>query len=152
MLLWASLRFDGLMTDAERAETIQMLRGLQRADGGWNLPSLGNYKRQDGKPNDLNAPSDGYATGVIVYILRQAGVPASDPAVMRGAGWLLTNQRASGGWFTRSLTNDKHHYIAHAGSSFAVMALDACGLVGSGKVGRVADGLRGAGLPSLVKE
>jgi squalene-hopene/tetraprenyl-beta-curcumene cyclase len=132
MLMWASMRVDGLMTAEQRAETIQKLRDLQRSDGGWNLPSLGTWKRGDGTSNDPNAPSDGYATGFIVYVMRQAGVPAEDPALRRGAGWLLMNQRVSGGWFTRSLTNDKHHYIAHAGSSFAIMALDACGMIPSG--------------------
>src|SRR5262249_13408204 len=73
-LLWASLKLDGLMTPAERAQTIKELLALQRQDGGWNLPSLGDWKRRDGKPNDKQAQSDGYATGLILNVLRQAGV------------------------------------------------------------------------------
>ncbi len=126
MLLWASLKVDGLMTPEARAATVKELRGLQRTDGGWNLPSLGDWKRGDGTPNDRNAPSDGYATGFIVYVLRQAGVPASDPALRRGVDWLKTHQRASGRWFTFSLNNDKAHYITDAGSCYAVLALKAC--------------------------
>jgi squalene-hopene/tetraprenyl-beta-curcumene cyclase len=127
-LLWASTRLDGLMTARERSETLDALRTLQRPDGGWSLPTLGGWKRRDGSPNPQgkDAPADGYATGLAVFVLRQAGVPASDPAVRRGADWLRTHQRASGRWFTRSLNNDKAHYIANAGTGFAVMALAAC--------------------------
>jgi squalene-hopene/tetraprenyl-beta-curcumene cyclase len=125
-LLWASLKLDGLMTPEERTATRCELLSLQRPDGGWSLPSLGNWQRRDGTPNPKDRPSDGYATGLIVYVLRQAGVPADDPAIRRGVAWLEANQRASGRWFTRSLNDDGAHYIANAGTAFAVMALAAC--------------------------
>jgi squalene-hopene/tetraprenyl-beta-curcumene cyclase len=126
MLLWASTRLDGLMNSQQQRATVAKLRKLQRDDGGWNLPSLGSWKRRDGSPNDPQAASDGYATGLAVVVLRQTGVPPRDPAVQHGIGWLLANQRASGRWFTRSLNNDKEHYIANAGTAFAVLALRAC--------------------------
>src|SRR5205807_1194122 len=116
----------GLMETTQRDRTIKDLRALQRPDGGWSLPSLGTWKRHDGRPNDKDAPSDGYATGLIIYVLRQAGVPANDPAIERGVDWLKTHQRASGRWFTRSLSNDKSHYITNAGTAFAALALKAC--------------------------
>ena len=125
-LLWASLKVEGLMTLNARAETVAQLRSLQRPDGGWGLPSLGDWKRLDGSPNAKDSPSDGYATGLVVYVLRQAGVPADDPAARRGADWLRAHQRASGRWFTRSLNHDKAHLIANAGSGFAVLALSVC--------------------------
>jgi squalene-hopene/tetraprenyl-beta-curcumene cyclase len=126
MLLWASLKVDGLMTKDEQAAAIKELRAKQHADGGWSLPSLGEWKRRDGSDNDRTAPSDGYATGLAVYVLRQAGVPANDKAMQHGVAWLKTNQRASGRWFTFSLNNDKAHYISNAGSAFAVLALKSC--------------------------
>ncbi|MFN4259403.1 MAG: prenyltransferase/squalene oxidase repeat-containing protein [Gemmataceae bacterium] len=125
-LLWASLRLDGLMTKEQQENTIKELRKLQRADGGWSLPALGTYQRRNGTPNDANAPSDGYATGLTIYVLRQAGVPANDPAIQRGLNWLKTHQRASGRWFTRSLNTDRYHFITNAGTAFAVMALKSC--------------------------
>lgn len=126
-LLWASTKIDGLMTADERAKAVAELCAKQRPDGGWCLPALGTYNRRDKTPNDANAPSDGYATGLAVFVLRQAGVSHDDPAVRRGVAWLKANQRESGRWFTRSLSNDKAHYITNAGTAFAVMALAACG-------------------------
>jgi squalene-hopene/tetraprenyl-beta-curcumene cyclase len=126
-LLWASVKLDGLLDRAEREKAIKDLLARQNADGGWSLPSLGDWKRRDGSPNDKKAPSDGYATGLIVYVLRQAGVASTAEPIQRGVKWLKTNQRASGRWFTRSLNRDSGHYITNAGTAFAVMALQACG-------------------------
>jgi squalene-hopene/tetraprenyl-beta-curcumene cyclase len=125
MLLWASLRLDGLMTPTARAETIKLL-AKQRPDGGWRLAALGKYQRRDGTPNDPDGPSDGYGTGLVVFVLKQAGVPSDDSAMQRGLAWLRGNQRQSGRWFTRSLNDDDQHYIADAGTAYAVMALCAC--------------------------
>jgi squalene-hopene/tetraprenyl-beta-curcumene cyclase len=129
MLLWASQRVDGLMTAAEREAAVRELRKVQHADGGWGLAGLGEWKRKDGSANDP-APSDGYGTGFVVYVLRQAGVPADDGQVRCGVEWLRTNQRESGRWFTRSMNTDRAHYITHAGTSFALLALEACGALG----------------------
>jgi squalene-hopene/tetraprenyl-beta-curcumene cyclase len=126
MLLWASLQVDGLMTPKRREATVRELLALQRADGGWNLPSLGDWSGVDERPNDKNAPSDGYGTGFVLFILRQAGVPADNEQVQKGIAWLKSNQRESGRWFTRSLNTDNHHFITHAGTAYAVMALKAC--------------------------
>ncbi len=126
LLLWASLKLDGLMTSTERQATIQELMALQREDGGWSLPSLGDWVGNQKPNNDKNAPSDGYATGLIVYIVRQAGVPAEDGRIRRAVDWLKANQRESGRWFTRSLNTEGPHYIANAGTAFATMALTAC--------------------------
>ncbi|MDB5348801.1 MAG: hypothetical protein JWN86_48 [Planctomycetota bacterium] len=126
MLLWASQKVEGLMTPSDREVTIRELLDRQRPDGGWNLASLGDWKRMDGKANPKDAPSDGFGTGFVVYVLRQSGMTADSPRIQRGVSWLRANQRVSGRWFTRSLNNDKAHYITHAGTGFAVMALKAC--------------------------
>jgi squalene-hopene/tetraprenyl-beta-curcumene cyclase len=127
MLLWDSCLLPDLMSSDQRQATIKQLLELQREDGGWSLPSLGEWKRHSGEPNDrFSGPSDGYATGFVVYVLRQTGLPKGDPAIHRGVEWLETHQRESGRWFTRSVNNDKHHYITHAGTAFAVLALRAC--------------------------
>ena len=126
-LLWASVRLDGLMTPEERSGAVKELLALQKADGGWSLPSLGDWKGHDtDHVIDKNAPSDGYGTGFTVYVLRQAKLPADHEAVRRGLAWLRANQRESGRWFTRSLNNEKTHYITNAGTAFAVLALKSC--------------------------
>lgn len=125
-LLWAALKLGGLMTKEEREATLKDLLKLQRDDGGWSLASLGDWKGFDGRANDKDAPSDGYATGFVIYVLRQAGTPADQAAVKRGVAWLKSNQRESGRWFTRSLNTNRAHYITNAGTSFAVLALKAC--------------------------
>ena len=127
MLLWASTKIEGLMAPEERNKAITALKAKQQKDGGWALPSLGTYKRRDGTPNDSNAASDGYGTGLVSYVLLQAGVPKTDPVIVNGVKWLKSNQRESGRWFTRSLNNDKAHYIADAGTAFCVLALNESG-------------------------
>lgn len=126
MLLWAAQKVDGIMSDKLKKSTIQELRTAQKPDGGWCLPMLGDWVGFDERPNDRTAPSDGYATGLVVYILRQAGVPANDPAIQRAVAWLKNNQRESGRWFTKSINSDRYHFITHAGTAYAVLALKAC--------------------------
>lgn len=127
MLLWASTKLGGLQTADDRAATVAALKKKQRADGGWCLPALGTYTRHTGAANDADGPSDGYATGFVTYVLREAGTPANDPAVAKAVGWLKANQRASGRWFTRSPSTDRRHLISNTGTAFAVLALAACG-------------------------
>jgi squalene-hopene/tetraprenyl-beta-curcumene cyclase len=128
MLLWAASKTPDLLAPDAKGATIRDLLAVQRDDGGFSLTALGDWKRKDGTANDSQgAPSDGYGSGFVVYVLRQAGLPTSHAAIQKGVTWLKTNQRESGRWFTRSVSNDKHHFIANAGSSFAIMALAACG-------------------------
>ena len=71
--------------------------------------------------------SDGYATALVIYALRQSGIAASDPAITRGIAWLKSNQRQSGRWFTHSPHVDGKHYITQAASSMVLLALSSCG-------------------------
>ncbi|NUQ66568.1 MAG: terpene cyclase/mutase family protein [Pirellulales bacterium] len=129
MLLLASLCVDGILSAPERRQVVEDLLGLQRADGGWAAVALGNWERSDGKPRDLES-SDPYGTGFAIHVLRQAGVPADEPRIQKGIAWLKTHQRASGRWFTRSMWKDSKHYLTHAGTAYAILALAACGETG----------------------
>jgi ankyrin repeat protein len=61
----------------------------QRPDGGW------------GQRAEL--ASDAYATGLAMFALCESGaVAASDPAIQKGAKFLLGSQRADGTWYVRS--------------------------------------------------
>jgi squalene-hopene/tetraprenyl-beta-curcumene cyclase len=125
MLLWAASYVPDLVSEEARAATVGKLLSLQKPDGGWALATLGNWERGDDQQQDLET-SDGYGTGFVLYVLRRAHVPVSSEPVQRGLSWLKTHQRESGRWFTRSLHKDNHHFISHAGTAMAVMALQSC--------------------------
>lgn len=124
MLLWASQKTPGLITAQDQQKTIAELRAIQNPDGGWAMTRLGDWPRGDGKPQTFD--SDGYGAGFVIYVLRQSGIPAADPAIASGIQWLKTHQRESGRWFTRSGFKDNKHYLTHAGTALAVMALKSC--------------------------
>lgn len=125
MVLWGASHLEGLLSAQEKQEIVDKLLALQKPDGGWGLATLGDWVRADKMPQDTEH-SDGYGTGFVIYVLRQAGVPASDPRIEKGIAWLKSNQRESGRWFTRSLHQDSKHFITHAGTAFAVMAIGEC--------------------------
>jgi len=126
MLVWADSYRAGWLSPTERQKIVDELLSLQHEDGSWSIASLGNWQRGDGTPQDLKT-GDGYATGLAIYLARRVGIPAEDPRLAKGVAWLKANQRASGRWFTRSLHKDSQHYITHAGSNLALMALASCG-------------------------
>lgn len=127
MMLWAARHAPAVAPIERQQAWIASLRKLQQDDGGWVLAQLGDSKwqREDGKPH--HQISDGYATALMVYTLRQAGVPKEDTAIIRGIHWLKTNQRQSGRWFTHSPRRDGRHYISQAGTNMALLALHSCG-------------------------
>jgi squalene-hopene/tetraprenyl-beta-curcumene cyclase len=125
MWLWAAGYTPELMTADEKQACIDKLLKLQRDDGGWALATLGDWKRGDGSAQSTES-GDGYGTGFVIYILRRAGLPSSDERLERGIAWLKTHQRESGRWFTRSLHSDSRHFITHAGTAMAVLALKSC--------------------------
>ena len=126
MLVWADSYGAELLSQAERDACVAELFAVQHEDGGWSLPSLGDWKRPDGSEQSTGE-RDGYGTGFAMFVLRRAGIPAADPRLARGAGWLRSHQRASGRWFTRSLKKDNRHYISHVATAFAVLALSEMG-------------------------
>lgn len=126
-LLWAAVRLDGLLGAEEKQGTIRDMLALQREDGGWSMESLGQeWTGREGEKAKPDAPSDGYGTGLVVFVLREAGIPANHEALQRGVKWLSTNQRESGRWFTRSLNGVPQHFISDTATVFAVLALKAC--------------------------
>ena len=106
---------------AARQKRMQQLRALQRGDGGWaQTPHL---------------ESDAYAAGQVLYTLRQLGVSAADPALQRGAAFLLRTQQEDGSWHVKSramkiqpyfesgFPYEHDQWISQAGTAWATMAL-----------------------------
>ena len=99
---------------------------LQREDGGWSqTPHLA---------------SDAYATGQVLYTLRELGVPAVNAAMQRGVAFLLRTQHDDGSWFVKSRAMKIQPYfesgfpyghdqwISHAGTAWAAMGLASAAL------------------------
>ena len=136
-VLWASTAWAGaagegrgtgiLTPDGQRTIVDDLLR-VQQDDGGWSMTSLGSWKRQDNTP--LEVRSDGYATGLVAYVLQAAGEPRAKAQVARGLEWLVKHQDpATGVWFATSLNKrrdpatDAGRFMNDAATAYAVLAL-----------------------------
>jgi squalene-hopene/tetraprenyl-beta-curcumene cyclase len=149
-MLLASSRLAGLLNPERREELMSELKAKQNGDGGWSLYRLGPWRWSKASPpfappgkadTSLLEKSDGYATGLIAYVLPRAGLPANDPALSRAIAWLKTNQNEVRieqhvwkCWRTYSLNHDRENGGDHGGAwkqmlmsdmatAFAVMAL-----------------------------
>ena len=99
--LLASTFLPGLLSPSEAEALVGELQRAQRTDGGWSLNGLGRWRwNRASAPfqppgqldQELAAQSDGYATGLIVYTLRQAGIPAEHASIKKGRQWLTAHQ------------------------------------------------------------
>jgi len=131
VLLWASTRWSGLLTVEHQQAIIDEALGKQQDDGGWAIATMvGTWKRRDGTP--LDTKSDGYATGVVTFVLQQAGISREQAQVKRGLGWLVQNQdKTSGRWSASSLNKERDFaslagpFMSDAATAYAVLALTA---------------------------
>jgi len=151
--IWALLASTSLpprLSSSEVAALVGELQRLQGKDGGWSLHGLGGWRWnrtvapfQSPGPRDqeLVALSDGYATGLIVYTLRQAGVSAEDGMIQAGRQWLRAHQMPVRigdqewlAWRAYSLNYDREHggargepwrrlFMSDAATAFATLGL-----------------------------
>ena len=133
LLLWAAAELPELLEPDRQKAIIGELLEKQRADGGWSLSSLsGAWKRADGTSQETT--SDGYATGLITFVLQRAGISPENAQLKRGLAWLTANQdKKEGSWTSYSLNKNKENHISpetalfmnDAATSFAVLSLTA---------------------------
>jgi squalene-hopene/tetraprenyl-beta-curcumene cyclase len=133
LLLWAGARLPGSVDPTRQKAIIAEVLEKQQADGGWSLTSLSSdWKRHDGTPQETL--SDGYATGLITFLLQQSGISRENPALKRGLAWLIANQdKTAGSWPAYSMNKNREHHIApetalfmsDAATSYAVLSLTA---------------------------
>ena len=119
------MRLMGLVwTDAPKSRVqaaIAEVRAQQEAGGGWSQ-----FARTD---------ADAYATGLSLYALHVAGVPATDEAYRKGVAFLLGTQYQDGTWLVRShsfptqryfesgFPFGRHQWISAAGTGWAALAI-----------------------------
>ena len=147
--LLAASRLQEALTPGQRAAIVRDLEAAQRADGGWSMIDLGTWRWDKtaapfagpGKTDSwLLSVADGYATGLVVYALRQSGAGAS-PAVAKGQQWLRSHQATGSDsdpawapWRAHSLNFDREHggpkgepwrrlFMSDLATAFAVLAL-----------------------------
>jgi squalene-hopene/tetraprenyl-beta-curcumene cyclase len=128
-LLWASAKVPGILKPEQQESIVNEILNKQQPDGGWCASSLvGGWKRKDKTP--LVTRSDGYATGLITYVLQQAGLPRDNVHVKDGLSWLVQNQSWGGHWEAYSLNKRRLNpfsnasgFMDDAATAYAVLAL-----------------------------
>ena len=129
ILLWASTKLLGLVTPAVQQALVTEALAKQQPDGGFSLTSfVGGWKRHD--DTALEMKSDGYATGVVAYVLQEAGLPRTEPRIQRALAWLDHKQeKTDGRWLAYSLNkqrvldSDVGRFMSDAATAYAVLAL-----------------------------
>jgi squalene-hopene/tetraprenyl-beta-curcumene cyclase len=130
VLLWASAKIPGLLSEDQQKTIIDQTLAKQREDGGFSISSLvGAWKRKDNTP--LDASSDGYATGLVAFALEQTGAPQAQAGLKRAIVWLSQNQdQHDGRWAAsslnkqRELSSDPGLFMSDAATAYAVLALE----------------------------
>ena len=105
----------------QRNKRLHELSDMQRPDGGW--------------AQTPNLSSDAYATGQVLFTLREVGVSAEETTVRRGVAFLLRTQATDGSWFVKSRAMKIQPYfesgfpyghdqwISQSGTAWATLAL-----------------------------
>ena len=139
--LWAATKWAGLLDSSRQKAIIESVLAKQQSSGGWSLSTMGwtwhgsslrslanLWIRSNDSP--LAGKSDGYATGLIVYVLGQTGLRRDELHLQRGRSWLLRNQNPDdGSWPGYSLVNRRDPssgtglFMKDAATAYAVLAL-----------------------------
>jgi squalene-hopene/tetraprenyl-beta-curcumene cyclase len=126
-ILKAATKFEGLISADDKQAAIRQLVSAQRADGGWALSELGDFERVDGTSQPRE--SEGYATGLSIHVLLGAGVPVTQPELIKAVTYLRSHQQADGSWRGRSLNKERDpktfagKLMSDAATAFAALAL-----------------------------
>jgi len=128
VLLWAASALPDLLTTPERNAIVDSLFARQNTDGGWALARLGDWKRSDSTM--LDSTSDGYATGLVAFALRRAGVSSDEAHLASAVAWLSGHQDSTTGKWTATSLNRRRdpataaaNFMSDAATGFAVLAL-----------------------------
>jgi squalene-hopene/tetraprenyl-beta-curcumene cyclase len=131
-LVWASTKLKGVLPDTDRTAILAELIGLQQADGGWTLESLGPWSPHPNGPQ--SAGSNAYATAFAAFVLETTGLSAANPAlnpnVQRALRWLESRQDPKSGFWDAQSMNTRYEvgsmqsqFMRDVATGFAVLAL-----------------------------
>jgi squalene-hopene/tetraprenyl-beta-curcumene cyclase len=140
-LLWASTKLPGLLDAEQQKAIVAEVLTKQRADGGWSLPTIARRWRGWG-PRALaqlwlrsdwtlyDGQSDGYATGLVTFVLQRSGLPRENVSLQHGLSWLLLNQSPTEGLWPAYSLNERRNpaseigrFMSDAATAYAVLAL-----------------------------
>lgn len=126
--LWADARLKDVLTKAQKTALIGEILKAQNASGGWNLANLGAAWQQK-MIYPKGRKSDGYATGLSLYVLRRAGLKKDHPKLKAARAWLLASQDQDGAWPAVYLNQRRNpqgkigKFMRDASTAFAILAL-----------------------------
>jgi squalene-hopene/tetraprenyl-beta-curcumene cyclase len=136
LALWAASYSKDLFSEDKKKSLITELSAVQGSDGGWSLRDLGKVDTRSASTGwnivgayPQGAVSDGYATGLVVFALKKAGVPSEDTRLKKGIAWLSTHQAADGTWPAVWVNKERDpqgnvgKFNRDAGAAFALLAL-----------------------------
>lgn len=70
------------------------------------------------------------ATGLVTFVLEEAGVPSDNIQLKRGLSWLMSNQNTAEGFWPawsinrrKSMTSNTGRFMSDAATAYAVLAL-----------------------------
>lgn len=127
-LLWAASRLPAALPEPMRRPIVDEVLRKQQADGGWTIESLGPWGPHPKAPPSTG--SNSYATGFATFVLQQAGVAHSHPAVVRALDWLRSRQDRQFGYWAAASMNKQYEpdsiparFLQDAATAFATLAL-----------------------------
>jgi len=127
MLLWATTQWTGLLNASAQKALAKDIMEKQLPDGGWSLAAMGKWPRSASEVS--RQKSDGYATGLTVYVLGQVQTLEDKRPIHKGIMWLIKNQsKEHGNWKSISVNSDREgsssaRFMDDAATAFATMAL-----------------------------
>jgi squalene-hopene/tetraprenyl-beta-curcumene cyclase len=141
VVLWASTTPPGLLDKKQQRSLVSEILAAQRHDGGWSLSSLARVPgtsafrsyvrslvRRDRAPQPPE--SDGYATGLVTFVLLQTDTPRKNLQIRQGLAWLERSQnKTEGFWPAYSLNKRRDprsnvgRFMSDAATAYAVLAL-----------------------------